>query len=69
LLVDGSNSLPSYGLSNSGEFGVHTYLIEEVGVICRHVDELTVLNMVVRLHNPVTLLVEVWSIGIFYSLF
>jgi hypothetical protein len=32
------------------------------------VDELTVLDMVVRLHLPVTLQVEVWSIGIFYSL-
>jgi hypothetical protein len=32
------------------------------------VDELMVLDMVVRLHLPVTLQVEVWSIGIFYSL-
>jgi hypothetical protein len=68
LLVDGSNSLPTYGLPNGGEFGVHTYLVKEVGVICWRVDELTVLDVVVRLHLPVALQVEVWSIGIFYSL-
>ena len=50
FLLNGSNVLPSNGFLDGGEFGVHTYLLEEVRVVLWFVDELVVLDEVVRLH-------------------
>ena len=58
MLINGSNVLPSNGFLDGGESDVHTYLLEKVGVIRRHVDELGVLDEVVRLHLLVSFQVE-----------
>jgi len=62
--MNGGNSTPTKMLKNSIKLNIHTYLVQECGVECWQMEELTFLHEVVCLHLSLALQVDEGGVGL-----